>query len=143
MPVRYSTTFLSRQSSTSSRDELNWLRIPVRDDIKRAYFGTPEDPKKVAELDKLFDSLQQLWKLLCSYMHSGALQLARRFSFDEVEPNYTEHEIAQALSHATEALLFCSVLLFKSIDAHEEADDTVTMRQRYHAELDERLRAGR
>jgi hypothetical protein len=130
------------QVEQASRDELNWLRIPVRDDIKRVYFGTPEDPKKAAELDKLFDAFKQLWKILSSYTHSGALQLARRFTFDEVKPSYTEHEIAQALSAATEVLLFCSVLLFKSIDAHEEADDTVTMRERYRAEFDERLNKG-
>ena len=38
--------------------------------------------------------------------------------------------------------MFCSVLLLKTLGAHEEADDTVTIRNRYHAEFDERLRTG-
>jgi len=130
------------QVEQASRDELDWRRIPVRKDIKGVYFGTPEDPKKAAELDKVFGEFKELWKILSSYTHSGALQLARRFSFDEVKPSYTEHELAQALSAATEALLFCSVLLLKSLHLHEEADETVTMRQRYHAEFNERLRTG-
>jgi hypothetical protein len=128
------------QVELAGDDELNWLRIPVRNDIKRVYFGKLEDPKKAAELDKVFG--KELWKILSSYTHSGARQLARRFSFDEVKPSYTDHELAQAFSAATEALLFCSVLLLNSLHLHEEADDTVTMRQRYHAEFDERLRTG-
>jgi hypothetical protein len=126
----------------ASNDELDWRRIPVRNDIKRVYFGTPEDPEKVTELDKAFNEFKELWKILPSYTHSGALQLTRRFTFDEVKPSYTEHEIAQALGAATEALLFCSVLLFKSLHLHKEADDTVAMRKRYHAEFDERLHIG-
>jgi hypothetical protein len=118
------------------------LKLASCDDIKRVYFGTPEDPEKAAELDKVFGELKELWVILCSHTDSGALQLARRFKFDEVKPSYTEHELAQALSVATEALLFCSVFLFKTIDLHEEADDIAMMRRRYHAEFDERLRAG-
>lgn len=131
------------QVEQASRDDLDWRRIQVRNDIKRVYFGSPEDSEKAAELNKVFGEFTELWKILSSYTHSGALQLARRFSFDEVKPSYTDHELAQALSAATEALLFCSVLLLKSLHLHEEADDTVTMRHRYHAEFDERLRTGR
>jgi hypothetical protein len=130
------------QAEQASNDELEWRHIPVRNDIKRVYFGTPGDSDKASELDRIFDEFKQLWKILSSYTHSGGLQLARRFSFDEVKPSYTEHELAQALSAATEALLFGSVLLLKSLHLHEEADETVAMRNRYHAEFDERLRAG-
>jgi hypothetical protein len=123
-----------------SNDELDWLRIPVRNDIKRIYFGTVEDQQKAAQLDKIFG--KELWKILSDYTHSGRRQLARRFTFNEVKPSYTEHELAQALSAATEALLFCSVLLLKSLNLHDEADYTITMRNRYHAEFDERLQSG-
>ena len=45
----------AEQIEQAAEDELNWLRIPVRDDIKRAYFGgVVEDPAKAAELDKVF-----------------------------------------------------------------------------------------
>jgi hypothetical protein len=128
------------QVEQASTDDLDWRRISVRNDIKRVYFGTVEDPQKAAELDKIFG--KEVWKILSDYTHSGARQLARRFSFDEVKPSYTEHELAQALSAATEALLFCSALLLKSLNLHEEFEDTITMRNRYHAEFDERLQSG-
>ena len=131
----------AEQVEQAAEDELNWLRIPVREDIKRAYFGDAvEDPAKAAELDKVFG--KEIWKTLSSYTHSGSLQLTRRFTFNQVQPHYTDHELAQAFSRATDTLMFCSVLLLKSLGAHEEADDTVTMRNRYHAEFDERLRTG-
>jgi hypothetical protein len=128
------------QVELASRDELDW-RIPVRDDIKRAYFGTPEDPKEVAELDRVFNQFKELCKILNSYTHTGGLQLARRFTFDQVKPCYTERELAEALSGATEILLFCFVLLLKRIGAHEEADETVTIRKRYRAFLQEHRRS--
>jgi hypothetical protein len=106
------------------------------------YFGTPKNPVKVEILEKLFKSLAEVWKALNSYTHSGALQLTRRFTFDEVKPNYTEHELAQALSAATAILLLCSVLLLKTMGAHQEADDTVAMRDQYHADFDDRLKKG-
>ncbi len=131
----------AEQIEQAAEDELNWLRIPVRDDIKRAYFGgVVEDPAKAAELDKVFG--KEIWKTLSSYTHSGSLQLTRRFTFNQVQPHYTDHELAQAFSRATDTLMFCSVLLLKSLGAHEEADDTVTIRNRYHAEFDERLCTG-
>jgi hypothetical protein len=125
----------------SNNDELDWRRIQVRKDIKRVYFA-PDNPERAAALDKIFDDFKELLKILSDYTHSGARQLGRRFSFDEVKPSYTEHELAQALSAATEALLFCSVLLLKSLKLHDETDETVEMRNRYHAEFDERLRTG-
>jgi len=130
------------QVEQASRDELMFPMGDVRGDIKRIYFGTPEDAENAAKLDKMFDNLAKTWKILCSYTHSGALQLTRRFTFDQVKPSYTEHEIAQALSAATAALLFSFVFLFKSLKLDEETDDTITMRLRYHAEFDERLRTG-
>jgi len=125
----------------ASRDKFPNM-FKMRDDIKRVYFGTPEDPKKVARLDKMFNELKGVWKILSSYTHTGARQLERRFTSDEVKPSYTEHEIAEALSKATEVLLFCFPLLLKSIGAEAETDDTITMRELYHAEFDERLRTG-
>jgi hypothetical protein len=123
-----------------SNDELDWRRISVRNDIKRVYFGTVEDPEKVAELDRVFG--KKLWNVLSDYTHSGRRQIARRFTFNEVKPSYTERELAQALSAATEALLFCSVLLLKALNLHEETEDTITMRDRYRAEFYERLQSG-
>src|SRR5262245_49887751 len=40
------------QLEQARRDELNWLRISIRHDIRRVYFGTLEDPNWAAKLDK-------------------------------------------------------------------------------------------
>jgi hypothetical protein len=131
-----------QQVEQAAEDKLDWLRIKVRDDIKRVYFGTPADPVRAETLDQLFKSIAEVWKILHSYTHSGARQLTRRFTFDEVKPNYTEQELAQALSAPTAILLLGSRLFFGSIGAHQEAEDTAAMRDQYHAEFDERLRTG-
>jgi Family of unknown function (DUF6988) len=130
------------QVEQAAIDDFDWRGIPVRDDIKRVYFGRPDNPVRAARLDELFQSLGEVWKILCSYTHSGALQLTRRFTFDEVKPNYTEHELAQAFSAATEILLLGSVLFLGSVGAEQEAKDMAAMRDQYKTDFDERLRSG-
>jgi hypothetical protein len=130
------------QVEQAATDDLEWRGIPVRDDIKRVYFGTPDNLVRAARLDELFQSLGKAWKILCSYTHSGARQLTRRFTFDEVKPNYTEHELAQAMSAATEILLLGSALFFGSVGLEQEAEDTATMRNQYKTDFDERLHTG-
>ena len=50
------------QVEQASRDELSFRMDKVRDDIKRVYFGMPEDPKKAAELDMVFGEFKMVWK---------------------------------------------------------------------------------
>jgi len=130
----------SEQIEQAAEDELDWRKIRLRADIKRAYFGTPDNAETAKKLDELFDALNQLWKVLCSYTHSGTLQLSRRFTFDEVKPNYSARGIALALNSATTGLLFFLPLLFGSMSAHTEAEETVTMLARYNDEFSERLK---
>ena len=127
------------QVEQASRDELNWLRIPIRDDIRRVYFGTPEDPKRTATLDKLFDSLDRAWKALCSYTHSGALQLRHRFTLNQVKPDYSPRDIALGLHSATICLLFSLPPLLATMGAHDEAMETVRMLGPYKDEFRGRL----
>ena len=130
------------QVEQAATDDLEWRGIPVRADIKRVYFGTPDDPARAERLDGLFKSLGKVWKILCSYTHSGALQLTRRFTFDEVKPNYTDHELAQAFSDATEILLLGSALFFGSVGLEQESKEMAAMRDQYKTDFDERLRTG-
>jgi len=131
----------NEQVELAAHDELDWQHISVRNDIKRGRFGTIQDSEKAAKLDKVFG--KEFWKIPNSYTHTGRRQLARRFSYDQVKPSYTEHELAQGLSAATEALLSCFVVLLKNLQWHEEADEIALMYNRYHAEFDERLHSGK
>jgi hypothetical protein len=122
------------QVEQASRDELDWRRIRIRDDIKRVYFGT-------ANLDKVFDSLDRAWKAWCSYTHSGALQLSHRFTLNQVKPDYSPRDIAQGLHSATICLLFFLPPLLATMGAHDEAMGTVRMFGRYRDEFRGRLKA--
>jgi hypothetical protein len=138
----------------ASRDELDWLRIKVLDDIKRAYSAnlakvdavgiTPtsvvkdEEATKRAELgDSFFQSISETVKILHCYTHPGGL--LRRFTGDEVKPNYSEDEIAEALFAATWVLLYLVNFFFASIGRRDEALETRTLFAQFLAEFDERL----
>jgi hypothetical protein len=45
------------------------------------------------------------WAALCSYAHSGMLQLGRRFTGDKVKPNYDEQEIYEVTTTVTTCIL--------------------------------------
>jgi len=76
---------------------------------------------------------------MCSYTHSGALQLARRFTGDELEPNYSEGAIAEALNLVTVALLLLLHTFFVSMKCPNEAEETGTKLLQWDFEA--RLRA--
>src|SRR5262245_57127260 len=93
------------------------LRFPPVDqmlaDIKRVYFGHAEQDAEFAALvDKFFEFLTPLWRVLSGYTHPGARQLARRFTGAQV--SYTNAEIAQALNLSTMALMLLMRAFFMS-----------------------------
>jgi hypothetical protein len=58
------------QIEKASRDELQFPRMSqMLAEIDQNY-----------TTDKFFQSLKEAWKAMCSYAHSGALQIARRFT---------------------------------------------------------------
>lgn len=123
------------QIEQASRDELQWKMSQVRADIKQAYFGhsAQEDAEIAAMVDEYFERLKAIWNAACGYTHSGALQLARRFSFYEVKPNYKEDEIVEALNLATLALLFSVPPLLLSMGYVSEAHEGLALLGEYHA----------
>jgi hypothetical protein len=131
----------AEQIEQASRDKLHWQMGQVSDEIKQAYFGhsAQEDAKFAATLDECFERLKAIWSASCSYTHSGALQLARRFSFDEVKPNYSEGEIVEALNLATMALLLFLPPLLLSMDYVLEAKDALAVLVQYNADFATRL----
>jgi hypothetical protein len=115
-----------QQIEQATRDELGFPLDKILVEIKRDYFS--DRPPEEAELfDSFLQWIKEAWRPMCSYTHSGALQLARRFTGDELKPNYSEGEIAEALNLVTVALLLLLHTFFVSMKCQKEAEETGTM----------------
>jgi hypothetical protein len=119
-------------------DKLGFRISEILDQIKQGYFSD-RPPKEAQQFDRLLQLLKQAWEPMCSYTHSGALQLARRFTGDELKPNYSEGEIAEGLNLVTVALLLLMHTFFVSMGCHKDAEETGTMLQQYNVDFGERL----
>jgi hypothetical protein len=67
------------------------------------------------------------WSSMCSYTHSGLLQISRRFTGKDILPNYSEVEIEEVLNHANIALLLATRLFFGVMNKQAEARDVDDM----------------
>ena len=136
--------------ATDEQIEQAWLdklQFPkmheMRADIQQAYFGHAEqDAEFAAIVKKFFKVIRKAWRITSSYTHSGGRQIARRFTGDEVKPNYTDVETAQALNLATIALMLLMRAFFMSMGKQPEADEVERLLTRYFAEFNERLNKG-
>lgn len=122
-------------------DKLGFRISKILDQIKQGYFSH-RPPEESQQSDRFLQSLKEAWGPMCSYTHSGALQLARRFTGDELKPNYSEGEIVEALNLVTIALLLLLHTFFVSMSCNEEANETRTTLLDYASEFGERLRSG-
>ena len=141
----------SEQIEQASRDELRFPKMQkMRDEIKQAYFGTPDEkeltPDDLAEAqrlrglgDKFFGFLKKVWPALNSYTHSGGLQIGRRFTGDQGKANYNEGEIAEAFNLATTAVLLLLHMFFISTRHYNEVEEIHTMLRQYRADFGEQL----
>lgn len=129
-----------QQIEQASRDELRFPKMSkMREDIKQAY-GDKSDPEQVEKLDEFFQRVKEAWEAMCSYTHSGGLQIGRRFTLDEVKPKYAEGVIAEALNMATLALLLLLQMFFVSMACYEEVKEVLTLIDQ-DKDLIERLRS--
>ena len=133
------------QIEQASRDNLDWRRIRLLDDIKEAYFGPRalEDAELAKLADRFFQYLRDLMRVLHSYTHPGARQLGRRFIGDQVKPSYMEWEIAQALNLATMVLMFLMQGFFVIMASQPDAEEIRTLLMQYFADFNERLNKGK
>lgn len=111
----------------ASRDELDFPSMSqMVEEIDKSYYT-----------DTFFQSFKRSnWKAMCSYAHSGALQVARRFTDGEVKPSYSEGEILEVLNAATTALVLLTRMFFVSMGCQREADKTVEIMLDYAAAAD-------
>ena len=123
-------------------DKLGFRISKILGQIKQGYFSD-RPPEEAQQFDRLLQLLKEVWGPMCSYTHSGALQLARRFTGDELKRDYSEGEIAEALNLVTVALLLLMHTFFVSMGCHKDAEETGTMLQQYNVDFGERLRAAK
>ena len=68
---------------------------------------------------------------MCSYTHSGLLQITRRFTGDEVKPNYQDGEILEVLNATNIAVILVSRMFFMSVGRQAEADEVEKIMAEY------------
>jgi len=130
-----------QQIERASQDELHFPPMhELREDIKQAYFS--DAPLEQAQrFDWFLRFLKEAWAAMSSYTHSGGLQIGRRFTGDNLKPNYSEGAIVQALSLVTVALLLMMHMFFISMGCQKDVEEIEAMLQQYHDDFGERLRA--
>jgi Family of unknown function (DUF6988) len=52
------------------------------------------------------------WRAMCSYAHSGARQIARRFTNGDVKPSYSDVEILEVLNVTNTAVILLTTAFF-------------------------------
>jgi hypothetical protein len=85
----------------------------------------------MAEIDSTYGSSgfftqlkQDNWKAMCSYTHSGLLQLSRRVRPDgNIDPQYSDGEIMEVLRFSTTVLLLFAISFLKSARHNAEGVD--------------------
>ena len=66
------------------------------------------------------DLKTRTWPALCSYTHTGMLQIGRRFTGHKVEPSYRDSEIVEVTVTVTTCILLL-VAKFLAVQQHPEA----------------------
>lgn len=92
-----------------------WVNFCATDtEVER--FERKDELPKMADLASAIDSKYQgdgffedlkkrAWPALCSYTHTGMLQLGRRFTGQNVQPNYSDEEIVATTTTVTTCVL--------------------------------------
>lgn len=132
----------AQQIERAKNDKLGFRIRDIIDEIKQGYFGGRSATTGAELFDKILETLKEAWTPMCSYTHSGALQLARRFTADELKPNYDEGAIVEALNLVTIALFLLLHLFFVSMKCPKEDAETQLLLRRYSADFADRLRSG-
>ena len=120
-----------QQIEEAWRDELDWLRIPVRADMERTCFSAATPARR----DEFFSLLKEVWPAMCDYTHSGARQMTRRFSNGELKPNYTEDEIHEAINATNAALMLLSTQVFLKMGRVREAEEALQLLIEYSTQF--------
>lgn len=108
-----------------------WLNFCATDDEVKAF----EQKDKLPTMDKLADAIddhyraegffedlrKRAWPHLCSYAHTGMLQLGRRFTGDVLAPNYSDGEIVEITTSITTCILTMTSKVLARLNLGPEA----------------------
>ncbi|SRR6266446_2564190 len=130
-----------QQIEKATRDDLKFPPIArMREDIKEHYgpdksdLEEPEDLEDLQQWDEFFRTINEVWKYLNSFTHSGGLQLERRFTGNDLEPNYSDRDIAHTLNLSNAAMLILVHMFFHFMGYHKEAYEVMAL-MRQHSEF--------
>jgi hypothetical protein len=130
-----------RQIEQAIDDNLGFPIDKILYQIKEGYFS--DRPPDEAQLsDKILQKLKEAWGPMCSFTHSGALQIRRRFTGDELKPKYDDAAIVEALNLVTVALLLLLHMFFVSMKCHKADAETQTLLRQYSVDFADRVRGG-
>jgi hypothetical protein len=121
-------------------DKLGFDINKILDQVKEGYFSD-RPPEEAQLFDKILQRLKEAWGPMCSFTHSGALQIRRRFTGDELKPNYDDAAVVEALNLVTTALLLLLHMFFVSMKCQKEDEETQRLLRHYSADFGERLRS--
>ena len=113
---RVGSAFALARSIVESMYRGMWINACATDQEIQAFEADDKFPVNMLDMAKAIDEAYRAhgffedlrkrgWAALCSYTHSGMLQLGRRFREHKVQPNYDDREIYEATTTVTTCIL--------------------------------------
>lgn len=113
---RVGSAFALARSIVESMYRGMWINACATDQQIQAFEADDKFPVNMPDMAKAIDEAYRAhgffeglrkrgWTALCSYAHSGMLQLGRRFREHKVQPNYDDREIYEATTTVTTCIL--------------------------------------
>jgi len=131
------SAFALARSIVESMYRGSWVNLCATEEQIRAFEVNDVFPLGIGEMARALDETygaaaggcfadlkKRGWPGLCSYAHSGVLQLDRRFKDQKVQPNYSDAEIYEA----TMTVTTCTVSLaarFLAVQNHVEESKAI------------------
>jgi uncharacterized protein DUF6988 len=113
---RVGSAFALARSIVESMYRGMWINACATDQQIQAFEADDKFPVNMPDMAKAIDETYRShgffedlrkrgWAALCSYTHSGMLQLGRRFREHKVQPNYDDREIYESTTTVTTCIL--------------------------------------
>lgn len=129
---RIGSAFALARSIVESMYRGMWINVCASDAQIQAFEADDKFPVNMPDMAKAIDEAYRAhgffedlrnrgWAALCSYTHSGMLQLGRRFREHRVQPNYADAEIYEATTTVTTCIL---ILAGKFLAVHNHGDES-------------------
>ena len=78
--------------------------------------------------ERFFSDIKtESWEAMCSYTHSGLLQVSRRFVGQSVRPAYKDVEVLEVVNSTTAAIILLARMFFVSMNCKKEAEEAERM----------------